>query len=92
MLTVICYDIVEDRNRARVAKMLLDYAYRVQNSVFECHEGKKVIDKVIREAGKEIDMETDSVILYKICQECARKVVVIGEKKVAVDDTPYIIL
>jgi CRISPR-associated protein Cas2 len=37
MLWVICYDISDDRRRNRVAKALLGYGERVQESVFECH-------------------------------------------------------
>ena len=92
MLTVICYDIVEDRTRNRVAKMLLDYANRVQNSVFECHHGKEIIHKVISEAEKEIDPDTDSVILYSVCGECCKKEVVIGKKKSGPIDMSYIII
>ncbi len=36
MLTVIAYDIAEDRRRTQVSTLLEDYGVRVNYSVFEC--------------------------------------------------------
>ncbi|MBW1990880.1 MAG: CRISPR-associated endonuclease Cas2, partial [Deltaproteobacteria bacterium] len=36
MFWVVSYDIVDDRRRLRLAKLLTDYGHRVQKSVFEC--------------------------------------------------------
>ena len=36
MLYLICYDIVNNRRRNKVAKLLETYGLRVQKSVFEC--------------------------------------------------------
>lgn len=34
---LVCYDIVDDRERGRVARFLLRHGQRVQDSVFELH-------------------------------------------------------
>lgn len=78
MLTVISYDIVEDRTRKRFSNFLLDYAHRVQYSVFECRQGADVIGKIRQQAENEIDHKTDSVIFYQICKGCAPKRKAIG--------------
>jgi len=42
MLTVIAYDITDDRRRERVSTFLEDYGLRVNYSVFECElEGEE---------------------------------------------------
>lgn len=45
MFYLVCFDVVEDRARARVVKALKDYGVRGQKSVFECAnlsgEGKR---------------------------------------------------
>ena len=34
---VVCYDVLDDRRRQKIAKILLDYGTRVQKSVFELY-------------------------------------------------------
>ena len=36
MFYLVCYDIVSDRRRNKVSKLLEAYGLRVQKSVFEC--------------------------------------------------------
>ncbi|HDG96778.1 MAG TPA: CRISPR-associated endonuclease Cas2, partial [Desulfobacterales bacterium] len=36
MFYLVCFDIVDDRTRQRVVKVLKGYGHRVQKSVFEC--------------------------------------------------------
>lgn len=36
-LYLICYDISDNKERSKVDKILHDYGFRVQKSVYECH-------------------------------------------------------
>ncbi|MEW6140284.1 MAG: CRISPR-associated endonuclease Cas2, partial [Thermodesulfobacteriota bacterium] len=36
VFVVVCYDVVDDRTRTRLAKLMQNYGNRVQKSVFEC--------------------------------------------------------
>lgn len=47
-LYLICYDIVADSRRNRVAKLLLRYGLRVQKSVFECVLTPKQQEQLLR--------------------------------------------
>ncbi|RMF98476.1 MAG: CRISPR-associated endonuclease Cas2 [Candidatus Schekmanbacteria bacterium] len=86
MHVVISYDIVNDRRRIKLAKVLLDYGKRVQKSVFECSIDEKNFDKLKKKVEKIIDYESDSVRYYFLCKKCKENIVVSGEGIVIEDE------
>ena len=74
-----CFDIVEDRARNRVAKILKEYGQRVQKSVFECSDINE--EKFLRLKNRledSIDSAEDTVRYYIICRDCLQKVELTG--------------
>ena len=79
MFIIVCYDIVDNKRRSRIAKVMKSYGYRVQKSVFECQldddrkylQMKKAIEKTI-------NREEDSVRYYFLCARCQGNVEVSG--------------
>ena len=63
---VIAFDVSDNRRRRKLTKLLLNYSYRVQYSVFEMctksEDNRKLLEERIR---KIVDPETDSVIIYE---------------------------
>lgn len=63
---VITFDVSDNRRRRQLTKLLLNYSYRVQYSVFEMctqsEDARKILEERIR---KIVDPETDSVIIYE---------------------------
>lgn len=78
MFIVVSYDIVEDRKRNRLAKILSNYGYRVQKSVFECQLDDGRYLRMKEQIDKHIDPETDSVRYYELCARCRRAVRISG--------------
>ena len=78
---LITYDIVKDKNRVKVAKILLDYGVRVQYSVFESDMTESELKMVIQIITERIDPETDSVRVYNMCAGCEQKIINIGVEK-----------
>ncbi len=74
MLVVICYDIVSDRRRYRVARWLEGHGERVQESVFECHLDRDRLRKVQSRLATLIDPATDRVRYYLLCGKDAADV------------------
>lgn len=75
MRTVITYDIGNDQARNRVAKVLLDYAKRVQKSVFEAPALPRAAYLRLRSrAERLIDPRTDSLRYYPLCTSCAARI------------------
>jgi CRISPR-associated protein Cas2 len=67
MLTIISYDIVDDRRRARLAKALKDFGVRVQYSVFECRLEVSQLEILDRRVRRVVDDSKDSVRIYRVC-------------------------
>lgn len=77
-LYLVCFDIVEDKCRYRVVKILLKYGARVQKSVFECVLNDKQYLDMKREIESHIDFSQDSVRYYQICKRCSTLIQISG--------------
>jgi CRISPR-associated protein Cas2 len=91
MKYAVSFDISDDRVRYRATKVLLEFGYRVQESVFEGFLSKDAVAELKDKLEKIIDRETDSVRLYPLCKDCEKKVKIMGIGK-KVEETEYIIL
>jgi len=78
MIVLIAYDVSSDRNRAKLHKFLKEFGLNTQKSVFECDLDDQSLKKIVQNIHGLINLETDSVRLYKICSSCTRKMVVSG--------------
>lgn len=74
MLTVVAYDITDDRRLRQVASICEDYGLRVQYSVFECRLEADVFDRFWNQLLGAIDPTQDRLVAYKICAACARDI------------------
>jgi len=91
MKYVISFDITDDRKRYRAVKILLEYGYRVQKSVFEGFINKERVQECRKKLVSVIDPKTDSVRIYPLCGDCEAKVAIEGCGK-TVEETAYIII
>jgi CRISPR-associated protein Cas2 len=78
MYLVVCYDIVENRRRARVARQMVGYLTRVQKSVFEGPLDEDRLEPLRRMLLEEIDPVTDTVRIFHLCGRCIPATEVIG--------------
>lgn len=65
VLTLIIYDIVDDKRRNRLARFLQGYGIRVQMSAFEAHLNLNKYEKLVRELPTYISNE-DNVRIYRV--------------------------
>lgn len=73
MFFLVCFDIVDDRTRYRVVKILKQYGYRVQKSVFECSRvSEEQFLKMKLSVEDRIDHINDTVRYYRLCKQCLR--------------------
>ena len=63
---LIIYDIVDNRKRVKLAKLLSGYGKRVQKSAFEAMLTTQRNKKLIEEIPRYIDKTEDNVRIYKI--------------------------
>jgi CRISPR-associated protein Cas2 len=78
MRYIVCYDLSDDRRRQRLVDVLLDYGKRVEESVFECTLEAPLAARMIDAIHKVVDTGEDKVLVYRLCENCAEKALVIG--------------
>lgn len=89
MFTVISYDVVEDRRRTKVLKLLKGYGTHVQYSVFECDLDERQLAQLKAELLELVDVNTDSVRLYQLDVKAVRRIQVLGIGRVTIDPLYY---
>jgi CRISPR-associated protein Cas2 len=87
LTVVVAYDISEDRRRARVAATLQQWGDRVQRSVFVCLVEPERLAGLQETVGEIIDVDTDSVYVFRQCGPCWDTIGVVGQA--SVKDEPY---
>jgi len=81
MIFLICYDIVNDKLRTRIAKLCENYAFeRIQYSVFVGDTSRNMAETFALEARELIKKRLAKISIVPICQNCYEKVITIGSK------------
>ncbi len=91
MFLTIAYDCTDDKRRLKVAKILLDYGYRVQYSVFEADLDDELLQEMIKRLEKVINTDEDSIRIYHICQNCLKQVQLQGKAELTNQEKFFII-
>ena len=91
MFVLISYDIEDDKKRTKVSKLLENYGTRVQYSVFECLINMEQLKTIKEKTKKIINLETDSIRFYSICDSCVNRIEIVGIGEVSKDIDFYII-
>ena len=76
---LIAFDISSDKKRRKVVKILENIGMRVQKSVFECFLDDKQFVKNKNKMDAVIDIKTDSIRYYQICENCRTAIKVSGK-------------
>jgi CRISPR-associated protein Cas2 len=88
MLTVIAYDIADDRRRQRVSTFLEDHGWRVNYSVFECDLNAREFDQLRGQLARLVNPRQDRVLFYRLCEGCRPRKVVLGQTSEDEASTP----
>ncbi|RKZ29523.1 CRISPR-associated endonuclease Cas2 [bacterium] len=91
MLWVIAYDIPDDGRRTKLAKLMESYGDRVQYSVFEAELNEKHIRILKKRIEEIIDIDQDSVRIYRICADCKDEINLLGIGKLYELDRVFIV-
>lgn len=91
MRTILCYDVVADKRRARLHKKLRAHLVPVQKSVFEGDAdaaGLKALERIVH---RECDLGVDAVRVYHLCAACAATLKLFGvSEPIAGPDAPQV--
>ena len=78
MQWLVSYDVTDDRRREKLAKALLDYGQRVQESVFWLETEDDLGDRIRDRLARIISLGEDSLWIVPVCLACVKKLEVIG--------------
>ena len=91
MITLITYDITEPKRLTRLHKFLKEFGLNTQKSVFECDIDDIALQRIREYCRNNLDMASDSVRIYKICNHCMSKVVISG-RGIKVTQLDYMVI
>lgn len=92
MFYLICYDVIKDNRRNKVAHLLEGYGLRVQKSVFECMLTDNQYAMVTRKLNKYLNVDEDQLRFYPMSGHTRRKVVILGtQPEREIDDDAFIV-
>ena len=73
MLTLVAYDICNQRRLARVASVCEDFGVRVQYSIFECRLEPNEFERFWSKLLDTIDQKEDRIVAYSLDAKAARE-------------------
>jgi CRISPR-associated protein Cas2 len=88
MFFVIAYDVLNDRRRQRLAKELVNWATRVQGSVFEAELDEARAAQLLERLRRIVSTE-DDLRVYRLCKSCLDHSVVVRGSGFQVDPDFY---
>lgn len=91
MFWVVCYDVVDDKRRRRVQKILEGAGRRVQYSVFECELEPNHLVKLEKQLKRAIRNDEDDVRFYPLNEGDIKKVILLGRAQLQRGRSHYVI-
>ena len=91
MLTLVVYDIADNRRRNKLAKFLEGYGRRVQESVFECFLSLDEMQRLHQQIERRVKRDEDNVRFYWIPPGAVSKSLTIGSPLPEPPPTSYIL-
>ena len=80
MIYLVSYDIVDTKQRTKLAKRLLNFGLRVQYSVFECDLTAEQYEQLKKQTLPFVNLEKDSLRIYRLCENCRQALESFGVK------------
>ncbi len=76
-MLIVSYDFSDDKVRNKFSRFLEKYGHRIQYSVFQIKDSKRVLQNILTEVElkyKKFFIGADSIIIFQICESCKKKI------------------
>lgn len=76
-MLIVSYDFTNNKARAKFAKFLKKFGRKIQYSVFELKNSKRVLQLIINEIEliyKKKFTGADSILIFSLCEGCVKKI------------------
>ena len=80
-MLIVSYDFEKNKPRADFAKFLKKYGGRLQYSVFEVRNSKRVLNNIKKEIElkyKKSFTNVDSIVVFSLCERCEKNLLAYG--------------
>lgn len=77
----VSYDFTDDKIRTKFSKFLEKFGRRVQYSIFEIDNSQRVLTNILKEVElvyKKKFKNTDSILIFPVCEGCQKKTIRYG--------------
>lgn len=81
-MIILSYDIADDKLRSRFVKYIRKFGYRLQYSVYEIENSRRILDNIMLDIKNQFEdkfSQTDSIIIFDLSNKC--KIVRFGYAK-----------
>jgi CRISPR-associated endonuclease Cas2 len=86
------YDVSSDRKRDKLHDLLKQYGVPVQKSAFEGRLTFIERQRLVREASRYIDIETDRFVLYTISKDQEKNIITTGLSRPEIPEERYFLV
>lgn len=72
-MLIVSYDISNNKLRTRFSTYLCKFGYRLQYSIFEIKNSKRILDNIVAEIEGQFEpefSETDSIMIFNLSKQC----------------------
>ncbi len=76
-MLIVSYDFTNDKTRTKFSKFLEKYGHRMQYSVFVIKNSPRILRNITTEIKiryKKLFKNTDSIVIFSLCEGCKRKI------------------
>ena len=76
-MIIVTYDFANDKVRTKFSKFLEQFGSRVQYSVFHIKNSQRILNCVLTEIEQKFKKKiknTDHVLVFQVCDQCAKKI------------------
>ncbi|MFH1551543.1 MAG: CRISPR-associated endonuclease Cas2 [bacterium] len=80
-MIIVCYDFQDNKVRAKFSKFLKKFGRKIQYSVYEIRNSQRILQNILDEVElkyKKLFKNTDSILIFRICEGCKKKIVRYG--------------
>lgn len=80
-MLIVSYDFTDNKIRSRFSRFLKKFGRKIQYSVYEIKNSQRVLQNILDEVElryKKQFKNSDSILIYHICEGCKKKIVRYG--------------
>lgn len=80
-MLIVSYDFSKDKTRTDFSKFLKKYGFKLQYSVYQIKNSSRVLKNILKEVElnyKKRFNNTDSILIFQVCNGCQSKIIKYG--------------